>query len=580
MTGETNLLLLSNADGTYTDRSATLPQIPDSSHSACVGDINGDGYLDIYVGNVFDAGMVGPYFLMGNGDGSFTQKTSGLPPAIQSLQEKFLSCLFGNVDGDQYPDLVLGTHGDNGYVDSVVLFNDGTGDFTRRPRLVLPQGPLPANNSQVMDIVSLDVNRDGRPDLLLLSTTKAYTGIGLQVLINQGNALVDETARLGPSVARLTGPWRVFIRLADFNGDGLPDFYLDQVGIEDGSPRFWLNNGNGTFTSLASIALPQELGFQPILTVDFDGDRRPDIVKVIGSSGVSISYRSFMNRTVSPDPPAALTATSAGSAVTLAWHAPTSGSPPSSYIIEAGTVPGAANLANFSTGNTLTTFGTGGVPPGTYFVRARATTAQGTSAASNEAQLLVASGCAPGAPGTPAVAFNNGGTVVLTWTAATGAPTGYVLEAGSASGLSNLAVVDVGGVTTLTATGVGNGTSCITREGEKRMRHQRWFRRASASGWELVRSRPGRARHAVGRDQQRRHCCPDVDSGHWSAHRLHPRSRIGVRVVKSRHRRCRKRNHADGDRRGERYVLVRVKARNACGTSAASGELTLVVGTT
>ena len=32
--GETNLLLLSNADGTYTDRSATLPQAPDFSHSA------------------------------------------------------------------------------------------------------------------------------------------------------------------------------------------------------------------------------------------------------------------------------------------------------------------------------------------------------------------------------------------------------------------------------------------------------------------------------------------------------------------------------------------------------------------
>ena len=76
----------------------------------------------------------------------------------------------------------------------------------------------------------------------------------------------------------------------------------------------------------------------------------------------------------------------------------------------------------------------------------------------NEAQLSVASACAPGVPGTPSVAINSGGTVVLTWAAATGSPAVYIVEAGTATGLSNLAITDVGSVTTLTATGVGNGT--------------------------------------------------------------------------------------------------------------------------
>jgi predicted phage tail protein len=129
----------------------------------------------------------------------------------------------------------------------------------------------------------------------------------------------------------------------------------------------------------------------------------------------------------------------------LTWQPPTSGT-------------GAANLANFSTGNALTTYGTAGVPPGTYFVRARTRTVQGKSAASNEVQLFVASACAPNAPGTPAVAFNSGGTVVLTWTAATGSPDAYIVEAGTAPGLSNVAVANVGSGTRLMATGVGNGT--------------------------------------------------------------------------------------------------------------------------
>ena len=141
--GETNVLLISNADGTYTDRSTTLPQTPTNGHSASVGDIDGDGNLDIYVGNWGGNGApVGPYFLMGRGDGTFRQKTTGLPSSIgwRPLDEKFATCLLVDLDGDTSLDLVLGiTPNPSGH--SIVLFNDGTGDFTRRPRVVLPEGP-------------------------------------------------------------------------------------------------------------------------------------------------------------------------------------------------------------------------------------------------------------------------------------------------------------------------------------------------------------------------------------------------------------------------------------------------------
>jgi hypothetical protein len=151
--GDTNVLLLSNPDGTFTDRSSTLPQGPDFTHSASVGDINGDGFLDLYVGNVPALSLrVGPYFLMGLGDGTFTQKTSGLPASIRTLDELFFSCVLVDVDQDGYADLVLGTAPTNGHVHSIVLFNDGTGDFTVRPRLVLPQGPLAVGNFIVVDV--------------------------------------------------------------------------------------------------------------------------------------------------------------------------------------------------------------------------------------------------------------------------------------------------------------------------------------------------------------------------------------------------------------------------------------------
>jgi len=168
---------------------------------------------------------------------------------------------------------------------------------------------------------------------------------------------------------------------------------------------------------------------------------------------------------VAPGAPTGLTATASGSSVTLTWSVPVGGDPVQSYVIEAGSTTGASNLANLLTGTTATTFSTGGVPNGTYFVRVRASNGAGLSAPSNEAILVVgpaACTAAPGPPGNLFASATTNGTVTVTWTAASGAPTSYVIEAGSASGLSNLANSDLGGTPlTYTATGVGVGTYYI-----------------------------------------------------------------------------------------------------------------------
>ena len=161
-----------------------------------------------------------------------------------------------------------------------------------------------------------------------------------------------------------------------------------------------------------------------------------------------------------PAAPGNLVASSAGSTVTLAWIAPTSGDPVSAYIIEAGSGSGLANLANFSTGNTATSFSATLVGTGTYFVRVRAVGASGVGAASNEVVLIVGGGCvAPGAPSGLTVVTNSGGTLVLSWTAASGSPSTYIVEAGTSPGASNLANSDLGSsATTFRSTGVAAGT--------------------------------------------------------------------------------------------------------------------------
>jgi predicted phage tail protein len=159
-----------------------------------------------------------------------------------------------------------------------------------------------------------------------------------------------------------------------------------------------------------------------------------------------------------PGAPTGLTASVAGSSVTLAWNAPATGGPVTTYIIQAGSSPGGSNLANFGTGSTATSFFATGVGAGSYFVRVNASNAGGTSAPSNEVLLLVGSGCA--APGAPSslVASIDGSTVTLMWAAGAGASS-YRLQVGSSSGRTDLLDTDLASpATTLTAVNVAAGT--------------------------------------------------------------------------------------------------------------------------
>jgi hypothetical protein len=87
-----------------------------------------------------------------------------------------------------------------------------------------------------------------------------------------------------------------------------------------------------------------------------------------------------------PGAPPALTGQVTGGSVSLAWQA--AAGTVDGYVIEAGAQPGLSNLAVLTIGNMLS-FGTTGVPPGTYYVRVRAFNASGQGAASNEITVVV-----------------------------------------------------------------------------------------------------------------------------------------------------------------------------------------------
>jgi uncharacterized repeat protein (TIGR03803 family) len=162
-----------------------------------------------------------------------------------------------------------------------------------------------------------------------------------------------------------------------------------------------------------------------------------------------------------PVAPTGLAASVTGQTVVLTWTPPSSGGAPTSYMLQAGSASGLANIANANTGSALPILTATGVPGGTHFFRVLAQNASGTSASSNEITVRVAADCAT-TPGAPAAL---GGTVIgsdvtLNWQAPAGgcASTSYVVQAGSSPGLSNLANFSTGSAaTSFAASGVPAG---------------------------------------------------------------------------------------------------------------------------
>ena len=168
-------------------------------------------------------------------------------------------------------------------------------------------------------------------------------------------------------------------------------------------------------------------------------DPSEEVGLVMGPSGGCVGL---------PFAPTTLGSSTAGALVSLAWTAPAAGVAPIGYVLYAGSAPGQSDLAAFSTGSTLTGW-SGAAPPGLYYVRVSARSACGVGPTSNEVAVAVGGPVAPGAPAQLAASLS-GRVVSLVWSPPTSgpAPSGYLVEVGSASGLTDIASIDSGSAAT------------------------------------------------------------------------------------------------------------------------------------
>ena len=237
---------------------------------------------------------------------------------------------------------------------------------------------------------------------------------------------------------------------APASGD-VPISYLLETGSTAGAANLAQLDTASAVPSFTATSVPPGTYFLRLRARAASGTSAPsnEVTVIVGTSSCSQP----------PASPIGTTASVAGANVTLAWQGPSGSCGPTAYVIEAGSASGLSNLIVFSTGNAASTFSAAGVGAGTYFVRVRASNANGVSAPSNEVRFVVGLGPCTGPPAATSglTASVSGSTVALQWTAGAGAST-YVIEAGSTSGASNLVVSDLGSAATTLQATAGSGT--------------------------------------------------------------------------------------------------------------------------
>jgi hypothetical protein len=267
--GHQNTLVLSAPDGKMVDASGNLPQQSDQTHSAAAADIDSDGDVDLWVGNL-GGGGVRPQLLINDGAGVFVPDNSRIPNEhLDGAINWYTSAAFADINSDGSPDLILGQG--NPSRDSHVLVNDGAGRFydagTPLPRSFFYPAP------QVVEIQAADIDGDELPDIVLSDTRNDYSGKYIQVNINNGdNTFRDETETWLVQVT--AGSWVIWLDLLDIDMDGDVDLIESPMG--GSKPNVYLNVAGRAFSRTShtfNISSANLFAF-----VDLDNDGLLDVV--------------------------------------------------------------------------------------------------------------------------------------------------------------------------------------------------------------------------------------------------------------------------------------------------------------
>jgi hypothetical protein len=239
----TSKLFFGDGKGHFTPGPA-LPSKATKSYSGSLADMTKSGHLDIVLSNDQpDAKLV----LLNDGKGNFSIGGTYGDPNWATR-----NAAVGDLNGDGYPDIAVA----NREMTSYVCFNDGKVHFDCRP---LPNSPSSAT------VAIADMNGDGANDVIYACRDSCQS----LVYLNDGKGNFTKTIPWGPPKASIRA-----MAVGDFNGDGHADIAAcpEQLGC-----FVYLNDGKGNFGAGIRFQTPAALPYS-MIAVDLNGDHRPEIV--------------------------------------------------------------------------------------------------------------------------------------------------------------------------------------------------------------------------------------------------------------------------------------------------------------
>ncbi len=266
-------LFIGTGKGAFTDATAKLPQQAASIGDLELGDVDGDGDLDIVLadwgpGPAQSSGGAVTKLWLGDGAGNFTDATASNMPNVKVGWSWEMD--LADVDNDYDLDVLVSCKACDG---SYLFHNDGNGIFTDAS----DQMPQFANN---YDFEAIDLNGDDFVDLITVNDGPMFRE---HILLGDGmGGFEDATAELWPDAENISGDDNM-VAFLDFESDGDADFVI--CGLFGNDDRLLINDGAGNLTvDEAAFAPANSSGSLGIAVADLNGDKKIDVVFSEGES--------------------------------------------------------------------------------------------------------------------------------------------------------------------------------------------------------------------------------------------------------------------------------------------------------